>query len=152
MTYPREKNSTLPEPAGFGSTAGAAASFVQPAEENLPGSPGDRPKFDSSSACAAETASGKGDSFIAQEAFGEFRILRADVGQSIDDLCPAEQLCLEPLAPGAALQKSVDEEFHEMDAIPLRLARTVTILVAGQQEMVHPADIRNRVAHAGRHT
>ena len=92
-----------------------------------------------------------GDAFVFQETSREIDVLRPDVGEALHGARTPEELGFEILAPRAAPQEPVDEQFHQIDAEPLRLVETRPFTLAGKEEMVHAADLEDRIAHAGGH-
>ena len=118
-------------------------------EKSLARASRDRPELDATAVLAPEAAAGEADAFVAEEALGEAGVARADVGEAVHRPRPAEELAFEAIAPRAAPQQAVDEKLHEMDAIGLaRRAARPRRFLSRQQEMIHAADARDRIAQA----
>ncbi len=92
------------------------------------------------------------DALILQELGRKSCVLFADIGKRGDRLGAAEDLRLQPVAPCTLLQQTVDQQFHQVNAISSgiaagcrRAART------GKQEMIHSSNPGHGITKTGGH-
>lgn len=123
------------------------------AEKNLSGPAGRRPELNASTVIATQAATGDGNTFGLQKAFGKAGIEMTHIGQASDHSTSAKKLCLQSLSPCAASKQGIHEELHGMDAVSRRWAgRTrfgILIVLTGKEKMIHAAETADRVPQAG---
>jgi len=100
---------------------------------------------------AAKVFSDKLYPFVAQKALGKGSVFRADIRKASDDARAPEELGLQTLAPGAAFQKTVYQQLHEMDAISFSVAASRSLDISRQKKVIHAADSGLWVAQTGGH-